>query len=171
MSDLVGKRGRMALAESRQCTATNRNGERCGRASIPGGFVCNLHGGNAPQTLKAAQQRLLSLIEPALDVLHSILRIAPACAVCGRRDDLSAVVAAAKAVIDRVLPKLLDVQVSRAPEPALWVDYMPEEQLQQVVTWIEEAEGRMRRGERPVYRPTPPVIDVPSSDGDDSVLL
>lgn len=42
----------------RQCTATNRSGERCGRAPIPGGTVCRVHGGAAPRVKAAAERRL-----------------------------------------------------------------------------------------------------------------
>jgi len=52
----------------RQCTATNRAGTRCGRAPIPGGMVCDRHGGKAPQTIAAAQARLRSLWEPLFEV-------------------------------------------------------------------------------------------------------
>lgn len=41
-----------------RCTATNRAGRQCGRPPIPGGTVCHLHGGAAPQVAAAAQRRL-----------------------------------------------------------------------------------------------------------------
>ena len=44
-----------------RCTATNRKGQRCGKPHIPGGTVCRMHGGAAPQVLKAAKERLLEL--------------------------------------------------------------------------------------------------------------
>lgn len=43
--------------ERRRCTATNRQGQRCGRAPAPGATVCNLHGGKAPQVRAAAARR------------------------------------------------------------------------------------------------------------------
>jgi hypothetical protein len=42
----------------RQCRATNRAGERCGRSAIPGGVVCSFHGGKSPQVMAAAERRL-----------------------------------------------------------------------------------------------------------------
>lgn len=67
---------RAALAQAepvevakRQCTATNRQGERCKRYPIPGGTVCTNHGGGAPQVKRRAQQRLLDAIDPAISVL------------------------------------------------------------------------------------------------------
>lgn len=47
------------MDDSRRCTATARStGERCKRAAIKGGNVCSMHGGNAPQVQKKAQERL-----------------------------------------------------------------------------------------------------------------
>lgn len=46
------------MNENRQCTGTNRAGERCRRAAIPGGRVCWYHGGAAPQVRAAATRRL-----------------------------------------------------------------------------------------------------------------
>jgi hypothetical protein len=57
-----------------RCTATARSGDRCGRAPIPGGTVCHYHGGAAPQTKAAAEERLRALQEPALDLLEKTLR-------------------------------------------------------------------------------------------------
>lgn len=47
-----------------QCTAKNRKGNRCGGPAIPGGTVCRLHGGAAPQVRAKAQERLADLIDP-----------------------------------------------------------------------------------------------------------
>lgn len=42
-----------------RCTATARQtGQRCKRRPIPGGSVCIIHGGAAPQVAAAARQRL-----------------------------------------------------------------------------------------------------------------
>lgn len=50
-----------------------RNGRRCKKACIPGGTVCNTHGGAAPQVKRRAQLRLLSLVDPALGALARTL--------------------------------------------------------------------------------------------------
>jgi len=42
----------------RRCTArSKRSGDRCKRAPIPGGSVCIMHGGAAPQVRRAARER------------------------------------------------------------------------------------------------------------------
>lgn len=61
--------------DSRRCTAMAKStGERCKRRPIPGGFVCVLHGGAAPQTRDKARRRLLELVDPALATLAEVLR-------------------------------------------------------------------------------------------------
>ena len=64
----------------RRCTATNRQGARCGRWAIRGGTVCKAHGGGSPQVkrraeerLQAAQERFLDLLEPAVNELARLL--------------------------------------------------------------------------------------------------
>lgn len=58
----------------RRCTATaRRTGNRCRRAAIKGGTVCTVHGGNLPQVRRAAKDRLLELVDPALASLHKVL--------------------------------------------------------------------------------------------------
>jgi hypothetical protein len=47
-----------ARGTDRQCTATNRAGERCGRWAIRGGTVCANHGGKTPAVQAAATRRL-----------------------------------------------------------------------------------------------------------------
>lgn len=48
----------------RQCSATSRSGNRCKKGPIPGGMVCRMHGGGAPQVKRKAMERLLDLIDP-----------------------------------------------------------------------------------------------------------
>lgn len=48
----------------RQCTATNRQGNRCGKPPILGAAVCKMHGGGSPQVKRKAQERLLDIIDP-----------------------------------------------------------------------------------------------------------
>jgi hypothetical protein len=53
--DLMDER----IDERYRCTATAKGtGERCRRAAIPGGSICFVHGGAAPQTRDAARRRL-----------------------------------------------------------------------------------------------------------------
>lgn len=40
------------------CTARTKNGRQCRNPAIPGGNVCRIHGGNAPQVRAKAQARL-----------------------------------------------------------------------------------------------------------------
>lgn len=42
-----------------RCTATNRSGNQCGRAALPGARVCHSHGAGAPQVQAKAKERLL----------------------------------------------------------------------------------------------------------------
>lgn len=51
MSDLLGK------PPTHQCNGTNRSGEPCGKAPVPGGTVCRNHGGMAPQVAGKAAMR------------------------------------------------------------------------------------------------------------------
>jgi hypothetical protein len=52
-----------------KCSATNRNGKKCGRNAIEGGTVCNMHGGSAPQVRRRAALRMLAMADYALDAL------------------------------------------------------------------------------------------------------
>ena len=74
------------IDRTRQCTATNQNGQRCKRAPIKGGWVCNHHGGRIPAVRESARHRLLAMVEPAMAVLERATRQAPPCEVCGRSD-------------------------------------------------------------------------------------
>lgn len=46
------------IDDAPRCTATSRSGNRCKRRPIPGGTVCSMHGGKAPQVAAAAEARL-----------------------------------------------------------------------------------------------------------------
>lgn len=79
-----------------QCTATNRQGKRCGRPHIPGGNVCRFHGGAAPQVKAKALERLMALQHPAIDRLEKLIH----------QDEYpSTAFAAARDVLDRTLGK------------------------------------------------------------------
>lgn len=56
-----------------RCKATNRQGQRCGRAPILGGTVCRMHGGAAPQVKNAAEERLRALEFPAIDRIAKLI--------------------------------------------------------------------------------------------------
>lgn len=58
----------------RQCKAHKKTGERCKKAPIKGGVVCNKHGGSAPQVRRAARDRLLALREPAIKALRDVIK-------------------------------------------------------------------------------------------------
>ena len=65
--------GVLARIPRPKCRATNRQGNPCGRYAIPGGMVCTTHGGKAPQVRDKARIRLISMIEPALNVLSDVM--------------------------------------------------------------------------------------------------
>ena len=44
------------------CTATNREGNQCGRPPMLGGKVCASHGGKAPQVKEASTNRLMEAL-------------------------------------------------------------------------------------------------------------
>ncbi len=104
MDDVIGQRAWNRLAAGRQCTATSKQtGERCKRAPIVGGFVCDMHGGATPAVKQSARERLLAMVDPALDALLRALQTRPPCEHCGRSDaDRDPVVLrAAQLVLDR----------------------------------------------------------------------
>lgn len=88
---------------ARQCTATNRAGERCQRQPIPGGFVCVNHGGKIPAVQQSAKARLLAGADLAIDYLLKLLEPRAPCPACGRSDaDRDPVVVrACQLVLDR----------------------------------------------------------------------
>ena len=61
--------------DGRQCTAKSKTtGQRCKNPPIPGGTVCRIHGGAAPQVQAVAARRVLeALIGPALIQLRRIV--------------------------------------------------------------------------------------------------
>jgi hypothetical protein len=56
-----------------KCKATNRQGKRCGKYAIPGGTVCRMHGGAAPQVKNKAEERLRALEMPAIDRMAKLI--------------------------------------------------------------------------------------------------
>jgi hypothetical protein len=73
-----------------RCTATNRQGKRCGKSPIPGGTVCRMHGGAAPQVKQKAMERLMELQHPAISRLAALIDLVefPTVAYAASRDVL-----------------------------------------------------------------------------------
>jgi hypothetical protein len=55
------------------CHATKSNGEPCKAYAIHGAKVCRRHGGNLPNVKKAARERMLEMVDPALAELKRII--------------------------------------------------------------------------------------------------
>jgi hypothetical protein len=72
----------------RRCAAKNKAGQRCGRAPIAGGTTCILHGSGTEAAKRAAQMRLLAMVEPVLGTFEAILARYEArrCPTCGLPD-------------------------------------------------------------------------------------
>ncbi len=75
------------------CTARSKqSGARCKRRPIPGGHVCVMHGGKAPQVQATARERLMALQPLAIQTLHGLLN---------REEFPTVQLGAAKDVLDR----------------------------------------------------------------------
>ncbi len=81
------------------CKATNNRGQRCKYPPIPGGTVCRFHGGNAPQVRAKAEERLASLLHPAVIRLGELVE---------QTEFPSVAIAAVKDVLDRNLGKAVE---------------------------------------------------------------
>lgn len=92
----------------RLCTATNRQGKRCGRSPILGGTVCRMHGGAAPQVKAKAIERLMLLQNAAIDRMAILMQ---------QEQYPSTAYAAARDVLDRTMGKPTEsVQVEQSGE-------------------------------------------------------
>lgn len=159
--DIIGKRGRATLDLNQLCTATNARGEPCGSPAIRGGFVCRHHGGNTPQAQRAAQQRLWSMVDPAMAHIQRVLITKPDCEHCGRSDDDldPTKIRAAIAILDRAgfgPSATLNLEPARAD----WAPYLTHEELEQFGQMMRAAKERMAAGE-PVpsrQQPPPPLL-------------
>jgi hypothetical protein len=110
--------------------------------------VCRLHGGSLPQTKEKALNRLRALVDPVIDALTRVIRMADqqACEECGSiaaADPklLAVVVKASQLVLDRAgyAPKK-EVEVThRTDVPQGWEQFLTDEQVLQVNAWIMEA--------------------------------
>src|SRR5678815_3339662 len=57
-----------------KCRArSKRSGKQCQKSPIPGGAVCRMHGGAAPQVKQAALERLMQYQDRALDRLFGLV--------------------------------------------------------------------------------------------------
>lgn len=92
-----------------KCQAhSKRSGNQCQKPPIPGGTVCRMHGGAAPQVKKAALERLMAYQDRAIDRLFGLVeqRAFPSTAYQAVRD-----------VLDRTMGKPAEsVQVEHAGE-------------------------------------------------------
>lgn len=64
---------RVQAMEEHRCVAHNRQGSRCGRAPVPGTWVCAMHGGKSPQVVAKAKERLLFAADKAAKRLDDLL--------------------------------------------------------------------------------------------------
>jgi hypothetical protein len=175
MEDVISRAPREHLHDTkRQCTATSKtSGERCRRPPIPGGFVCAFHGGKSPLAVQAARERLLAMVDPAIDALMRILKQSPPCDVCGRADaDRDPVVLrAAQVVLDRAghHPTLSVQHTTGIPPYFAWL--LPA-QRDQMSLWLTEARAAMERGEpRPAARLALPVAMAVAAEAEDAELV
>jgi len=152
----------------RQCTATNRDGERCRRYPIAGGNVCIFHGGGTPQAQQAARKRLLGLVEPIIEVFEEIVETwhGTRCETCGRpTGDPGPIIRIGQLALDRSglgpSATLSLEQASHEPPPC--VRWLSTEQLYTIAKWYEDATARMERGEPPVGGHVRLLDEVPAS--------
>ena len=150
---------------SRRCSATARSGEQCWRQPIPGGHVCVVHGGAAPQVKKTARARLLEGADFAIDYLLNMLTPRAPCEHCGRSDaDRDPVVVkACQLVLDRSgFHPSLTVQHVEAPDKFEGMN------IDQVIEYLEamlDNARDIRAAERAVL----PAIDATVLTTDDGV--
>ena len=130
---------------TRQCSAHKSSdpSKRCKRAAAMGTTVCMYHGASAPQVIRAAKFRLLEMVDPALAGLLRVLAQKGACPTCGRTDDLGSITRAATAVLDRAgLGPRSVIELERGDGSGLWAQYLTDEQLAQINTWIAAAKEK-----------------------------
>ncbi len=141
---------------ARRCTATNRHGLPCGRAPIPGGFVCVMHGGAAPAVKASARDRLLLGADRAIDYLLNMLIPRPPCEHCGRSDAERdpTVVRACQLVLDRsgFHPTMAVEQVAPPVDLSNVTDDEMIERLERLLASARASRDRKQRllGEGPI---------------------
>jgi hypothetical protein len=127
-----------------QCSAKNRLGEQCRRHPMPGTNVCSMHGGKAPQVLRAAKERLIRGAEHAIDCVLDIIKARPACPTCQRADDPRMQLRASQILLDRAglgPTSTSEVDDKNARDQA-WARWLNDEQLDTIATWILAAKLR-----------------------------
>jgi hypothetical protein len=112
----------------RQCTATNRQGKRCGKPPILGGTVCRMHGGAAPQVKLKAMERLMALQDPAITRLGELIldTTFPSTSFAAVRDVLDRTIGKptenvnmqVSGELDIVARRLLEARARRVKSPA-----------------------------------------------------
>ena len=89
------------------CVATATNGFRCTRKSIPGGNVCERHGGGSERVQRAGQLRLAALFEPVVATLAREMTTA---------DKSADRIRAAEILFKRLAPEKVSVESHDAKE-------------------------------------------------------
>lgn len=122
------------LGTSYQCSAnTRRTGERCRQPARKGQTVCQLHGGNSPQALKAADRRLGEIA--VLEKAHQFGRPADIGPADAQYEELRRSVGHV-----RYLEKLLD---ETGPDTALLTVYYQERtMLQKILNQSKDLDER-----------------------------
>ena len=161
MDDVIGQRAFNKLDAGRQCTATSKQtGERCKRAPIVGGFVCDLHGGKIPAVRKSARERLLAMVDPALDALLRALKTGPPCEHCGRSDADKdpVVIRAAQIVLDRC-GYHPTVSIVRAEAPNPFEDFTVDETVAELERLLDTAKAMRDRQQQLTCAVDAAVVD------------
>jgi hypothetical protein len=95
----------MHLLNPMHCARKNRSGGLCRNWVMHGQTVCRMHGGSSPQALAKAEERLRSLVHPAISGLAELI---------ARADSDSVRLSAIRDLLDRTGYKpreRVDVQV------------------------------------------------------------
>jgi hypothetical protein len=131
----------MRIDPQYQCSATNRRGERCELAKMPGATVCHFHGAKAPQVIRAAKERLIRGADYAIDCILDIIKVRPPCPTCQRVDDPKVQLRASQVLLDRAglgPTSTIEIDDKNAKDQA-WAKWLSETQLNQIAEWILEA--------------------------------
>jgi hypothetical protein len=136
------------------CTARSKTtGQTCRRYAILGGNVCYYHGGNAPQVIKAAKERIREMLLPSLDRLETLV---------DQREFPSTAMSAVRLVVELndMLPELKTRHSGRVTVS----DDLPTE-LPALVAFIESVMGG---GQKVIEGETVPTPSPFASDSDEA---